>query len=291
MKITKTFVALSSLLAVAVIPAQAGTKTFQEVVVVEEAPAAWGAELSTGLDSLYMFRGVNVLRSAGNGGTTGGYGGGLQWTNLDITYNLSENDSLTLTNWFGYGIARDLAYREYNLALGYAHTIDALTLGLGYTFYVVQPQLYANELNVSAAYDLDLGFMALTPSLTYYYNLGPNSNHQEPVSDAHYGLVRQGSSYLDIRLDGSIAVSDAISIDPWVATGLNFRFNSEGPGVNAFNGFNHVELGLAVPYQVNDTITISGYIAYSIAFNDLQGLQTDTSVNTIYGGGSVSFAF
>jgi hypothetical protein len=38
--------------------------TVQEKVVVkeEEAHKWWGAELSTGWDSLYMFRGVNVLR-------------------------------------------------------------------------------------------------------------------------------------------------------------------------------------------------------------------------------------
>ncbi len=299
MKLTKSFIALTSLAAFAVIPAQAGSKTFQEVVVVEEAPAAWSAELSTGLDSLYMFRGVNVLRSirAEGNDTAGGYGGGLQWTNLDFTYNLTENDSLTLTNWFGYGIARDLSYREYNLALGYAHTIDALTLGLGYTFYVSDLSgpgyRYANELNVSAAYDMDLGFMSLTPSVTYFYNLGPNSNHADTTaSDANYGLVRQGSSYLDLRIEGSIPVSDVVSVDPWIATGLNFRFNNENEEeLDSFMGFNHLELGLAVPYKINDTITISGYVAYSVAFQDVVGQQAATSTNTVYGGGSVSFAF
>ena len=285
MKLTKSFIALTSLAAFAVIPAQAGSKTFQEVVVVEEAPAAWSAELSTGLDSLYMFRGANVLRSVGDG-----YGGGLQWTNLDVTYNVTENDSLTLTNWFGYGIAKKLSYREYNLALGYAHTIDALTLGLGYTFYAADANAdnytYANELNISAAYDLDLGFMSLTPSATYFYNLGPDFDRQPNV-----GLVRQASSYLDLRLEGSIPVSDVVSVDPWIATGLNFDFNSEEEGSNdSFTGFNHLEMGFAVPYKVNDTITISGYFAYSLAFQDI-AVGAATSTNTVYGGGSVAFAF
>ena len=39
-----------------------GKKTLQENVAVEEARKWWGASLSTGWDSLYMFRGVNVLR-------------------------------------------------------------------------------------------------------------------------------------------------------------------------------------------------------------------------------------
>ena len=46
-------------------------KTLTEKVVVEQEEARkwWGASLSTGWDSLYMFRGVNVLRfdQDGNG--------------------------------------------------------------------------------------------------------------------------------------------------------------------------------------------------------------------------------
>ncbi len=42
-------------------------KTFKEKVVVEEETKWWGASLSTGWDSLYMFRGVNILRFDSNG--------------------------------------------------------------------------------------------------------------------------------------------------------------------------------------------------------------------------------
>ena len=86
-------------------------------------------------------------------------------------------------------------------------------------------------------------------------------------------------------------MSDVVSVDPWIATGLNFDFNSEEEGSNdSFTGFNHLEMGFAVPYKVNDTITISGYFAYSLAFQDI-AVGAATSTNTVYGGGSVAFAF
>jgi hypothetical protein len=62
MKLTK-IVAISSLAALAITPVFAGAKSFKETVVVqEEAKPAWSASLSTGWDSSYMFRGVDVLR-------------------------------------------------------------------------------------------------------------------------------------------------------------------------------------------------------------------------------------
>ena len=69
MKLTKSLIALTSAVAISASPLFAGTKTFKETVVVEEEPTPWySASLSTGYDSLYMFRGVNVLRN------DGGYG-------------------------------------------------------------------------------------------------------------------------------------------------------------------------------------------------------------------------
>ena len=79
MKLNKSIVALTSLVAFAATPLFAGTgKTFKETVVVEEEQTPWySASLSTGYDSLYMFRGVNVLRN------DGGYGNGL-WSTTAI---------------------------------------------------------------------------------------------------------------------------------------------------------------------------------------------------------------
>ncbi|MDA1204234.1 MAG: hypothetical protein O3A75_08065, partial [Verrucomicrobia bacterium] len=49
-------------------------KSGKEIVVVEEDEKWWSVNASTGWDSLYMFRGVNVL----------GNGNGLYWLGADV---------------------------------------------------------------------------------------------------------------------------------------------------------------------------------------------------------------
>ncbi len=77
----------------------------QEKVVVkeEEAHKWWGAELSTGWDSLYMFRGVNVLRFDQDGNEQK-YGSSLYWTQLSVSFMPTENDTITLGGWMAFGI-------------------------------------------------------------------------------------------------------------------------------------------------------------------------------------------
>ena len=282
MKLTKSLIALTSAVAISASPLFAGTKTFKETIVVEEEPTPWySASLSTGYDSLYMFRGTNVLR------TDGGYGNGLWSTTASFTWNITENDFLTVGGWMAFGLGNTDGYRELNVPVNYVHTFGDLSLGLGYTFYYVFPndaQFFANELNASAAYNIDLGFMSLTPAVTYFFNLGPDS-------DTGYGSVPVASSYLDLRVTGSIPViGEVVSVDPWVAFGLNFDYNTEpsNDGLTPFSGANNLEFGVSVPWQVNDVITLSGYVAYSVAFEDLWGT---TQPNTFWGGGKVAFAF
>jgi hypothetical protein len=306
MKLTKSLIALTSAVAISAAPVFAGSKTFKETVVVQEEVAPWSAALSTGYDSLYMFRGVNVLRDYNNEGNKdkgGNYGDGLFWTDVSATYNFTENDSITAGGWMAWG-AGNIGYQEFNARLNYVHTIDNLALGLGYTLYAVFPEAntdsYANELNASVAYNIDLGFMTLTPSTTYYFNLGPDSDIDNPGAS---GSAVTGSSYLDLRLSGAIPViGDTVSINPWTAFGLNFNANLEGGEYDAaagvftpgqpFYGANNLEFGVAVPWKINDVITLSGYAAYSIAFNDLRGSGTQpTDPNTLWGGAKVTFSF
>jgi hypothetical protein len=259
----------------------AGTKTFKETVVVEEEPSSWyNAALSTGYDSLYMFRGVNTL-----GGPGTGYGNSLWWTDANFTWNISDSDTLTVGGWQAFGLSK-ASYREFDAYLNYMHSFGDLAVGLGYTFYYVYPpgsSYYANELNAKVAYSIDLGFMSLTPAVTYYFNLGPDND-----TGAANGLVNTASSYLDLRVNGSIPViKDVVSIDPWAAFGLNFGYNLNG-NLQQFDGANSLEFGVAVPWAINDIITLSGYVAYSYAFEDLYGI---TAPNTFWGGGKVTFAF
>jgi len=281
MKLNKSIVAITSLVAFAATPLFAGTgKTFKEVVVVQEEAKPWyNAALSTGYDSLYMFRGLNTLR------TNGGYGNSLWWTDANFTWNISDNDTLTIGGWQAFGLSA-ASYREFDAYLNYLHSFGNLSVGLGYTFYYVYPpgsQDFANELNAKVAYNIDLGFMTLTPAVTYYFNLGPDND-----TGAGNGLVNTASSYLDLRVNGSIpVVKEVVSIDPYAAFGLNFGYNLNG-NLQQFDGANNLEFGVAVPWHINKVITASGYVAYSYAFENLYGI---TQPSTFWGGGKVTFAF
>jgi hypothetical protein len=289
MKIATKIVSMVSMAAVlAGSPLLAGEgKSFKEKVVIEEPTKWYGAALSTGWDSLYMFRGVNVL-SHGAYGNTSNYGSGIYWTDLSFTWNITPNDSLTIGSWAAFGTS-NTSYKEVDIYTSYTHTIGNLALSAGYIFYYVFPtgsDLYSNELNVKAAYTIDAGFMTITPSIAYYFNLGPD------VVDSNNGIAKTAASYLQLRVDGSMPLyKDIVSLAPWVTFGTNFQYNSklnDDGSVDFFNGANNLEFGLAVPVKINEVITVSGYIAYSYAFYNLAG-TTDPS--TVYGGAKVTFSF
>ena len=254
-------------------------KTFKEKVVVEEPTQWWNASLSTGWDSLYMFRGVNVLPDPANG-----YGSSLYWTQLSVTFNLSENDFLTIGNWIAFGLT-DSSYKEDDVIVSYAHTIGNLTLKAGYTFYAllnVPNGLYSHELNVGASYAIELGPVTLTPGLNYYFNVGPNFGNR--------GFVEQCASYLEARLDASVPLyKDVISLAPYVSFGTSFRYNftTHTDPATPFVGTNNIQGGVALPIAVTDNITISPYGAYSYQWYGLVG----TTPSTWWGGGSVTFSF
>ena len=125
-------------------------KSFEEKIIVEEERKIWGASLSTGWDSLYMFRGVNVLRGNEE------YGSSLYWTDLNATWNITENDFINVGAWVAFGIG-NTAYKELDVYTSYTHTIGNLALSFGYTFYYyMNSELYQNELSVKAAYTIEL---------------------------------------------------------------------------------------------------------------------------------------
>ncbi len=289
MKLATKIVSMVSMAAVlAGSPLLAGDgKTFKDKVVVEEPTKWWGASLSTGWDSLYMFRGVNVI-SHGSYGNNSNYGSGIYWTDLNFTWNITPSDALTVGSWMAFG-TQNTSYKEDDIYLNYTHTMGDLALSAGYIFYYVFPtgaNLYANELNVKAAYNLHFGSVTVTPSLAYYFNLGPN------YGSSVNGLVKTASSYLLLRVDSSIPVyKDIISLTPWVAYGTNFEFNprltSDGT-TDFFNGANNIEIGVGMPVKLSSVVSVTGYVAYSYAFYNLWG-TTDPS--TVYGGAKVTFTF
>lgn len=254
-------------------------KSLKEKIVLEEERKWWSAGLSTGWDSLYMFRGVNVLRGDQS------YGSGLYWTDLNFTWNLTDDDFLTVGNWIAFGTQKT-SYKENDAYINYTHTFGDLSLSFGYIFYYVfsEPNLYSHELNWKAAYTFNLpAGITLTPSLAYYLNLGPDTEDS--------GIAPQPSGFLLARVDASIPLyKDVLSLAPWIGYGTNFEYNAkvESDGsLNWFNGANNLELGIGLPIKINDTITLYGYGAYSYQWYGLVG----TEPSSFWGGAKVTFNF
>ena len=264
-------------------------KTVQEKVVVEEeARKWWSADLSTGWDSLYMFRGVNVLRFDEDGNKQK-YGSSLYWTQVNVSLMPTENDTITLGSWMAFGIG-NTKYKEFDGIVNYAHTFGDLEVGLGYIFYYyLNNDLYQNELTASLAYTFNLpAGITLVPSLAYFFNVGPDFDDFRTGT----GVVKTASSYLVARLDAGIPIyKDIISLEPWFAFGVSFDFNARTAdnesGFDFFTGANNIEIGIALPIKINDVITLYGYGAYSYQWEDLIG----TEPSTFWGGAKVTFSF
>ena len=249
----------------------------KKVVIEEESRKWWGAALSTGWDSLYMFRGVNVL-------PVNNYGSGIYWTDLSATWNITDNDFLTAGTWVAFGTQKT-NYKELDVYTSYTHTFGDFALSFGYIFYYVWASpLYSHELNVKGAYTFNLpAGITITPSLTYYFNIGPDTDDQ--------GIAPQPSSYLLARIDAGIPLyKDIVSLAPWVSFGSNFRYNAKVDGdgnLDFFNGANDLQVGVGLPVKINDVISLYGYGAYSYQWYGLVG----TEPSTFWGGAKVTFSF
>ncbi len=277
---TKIIAAVGMAALLATKPLVAGDgKTFKEKVVVEEDSKWWGAALSTGWDSLYMFRGVNVLRNGME------YGSGIYWTDLSFTWNITDNDFLTVGSWVAFGTQKT-DYKEVDVYTSYTHTFGDFAVSLGYIFYYPWASpLYSHELNIKGAYTFNLpAGITITPSLTYFFNIGPDVVNQ--------GIAPDASSYLLLRVDGSVPIyKEVLAAAPWIAFGTNFRYNAKldsNGDLDFYNGVNNLELGLGFPIKINDTISLYGYGAWSYAFYNLGGV---TEPSTFWGGAKVTFSF
>jgi hypothetical protein len=239
---------------------------------------AWTAELSTGWDSLYMYRGVNQVPGFDN------YGSSLSWTALTGTLQLTESDSISIGMWAAFSIG-ETQYKELDALASYTHAFGALSITLGYALYAVTSEpygLFNNELNAAVAYDINLGPLTLTPGIIYSFNLGPKLGQG--------GYSEQASSYLELRLDGDVALyRDKVSLAPWTALGINLRNNTtvRDGTASPFVGADHFEAGAALPIALAEGVTLSPYGAVSFQWSDFPGTQP----TTFWGGVSVVFSF
>ncbi len=268
-------------------------KSTKAVVVEEEVEKWWSITASTGWDSLYMFRGVNVL----------GNGNGIYWVGGSATVNPWTDGAITAGVWYGVGSWWNGAnthapYGELDVYAEYAHTFGDLTLKAGWIYYYYPnvpavaggPNSSQNEIYFGASYNIEIGSVTLTPNTAFYYNVGPEIGKPG-------GIVNGGSSYWNLGLNATIPVAfdGAVSLAPYSMFGINFGFNNKDGGLTRYNGGNNWQSGIALPVAFTSWLTVSPYIAYSYQWNNfIAGAGSGTRLtdeNTWWAGVSATVAF
>ncbi len=256
------------------------TSSGKEVAVVEEEDKWWTINASTGWDSLYMYRGVNVL----------GNGNGIYWLGGDLTVTPWENGALSAGVWYGVGswwngANSQARYGELDVFADYTHSFGNLDLTVGWIYYWYPTTSQAqNEIFFGAAYNIELGSITITPNTAYYYNVGPQLGTPG-------GVINGGASYWQMGVSASVPVAydGAVSLAPYTQYALNFGFNNKDG--NRYNGGNNWQTGIALPIQFTSWFSVSPYIAYSYQWNSYAGLTQPTAVNTFWGGISANFSY
>ena len=262
------------------------TASGKEVTVVEEEDKWWAINASTGWDSLYMYRGVNVL----------GNGNGIYWLGGDLTITPWENGAISAGVWYGVGshwnnANQQSGYGELDVFADYTHSFGNLDLTVGWVYYWYPTFSQAqNEIFFGAAYNIEIGSITITPNTAYYYNVGPEAGTPG-------GVVAGGASWWQMGVSAEIPVAydGAVSLAPYTQFGLNFRVNGRAVGNSPFTGGNNWQTGVALPIQFSSWFSVSPYIAYSYQWQNLPaGIGTGTgmtAVNTFWGGISANFSY
>ena len=238
--------------------------------------------LSSGYDSLYMFRGENVIP-----------GCGIAWVRMDPVLYLGKNDVFDVPFWYATALGNPLPnvaqnYREFDVPLTYTHKAGDfaftgsynLFFYFNYPGYVPAGQGIQHELHLGSSWTKKTGRVSWIPSLDYFYELG-NAN------GTPYGCIDPGSSFLGTSLTCSIPFLDEkLTLDPVAQYNFTFGYSINND-LNYVWGGNNAQITLPATWHLNKRISITGYAAYSYQWQQLLG----TSPGTIWGGGSLNYSF
>jgi len=192
--LTKALVFVAGLAAVAA-TSSGGTatsgKAIKQVTPPVEEESWWHASLSAGYDSLYMFRGIDVLD-----------GDSLVTVDLNFTaYNF------TLGAWYGFD-AGSGDYNELDLYASYAWSLGPVAISGGVIGYLYPDDDGADTLEVFASLTTDK-IEWITPTFSAYWDV-----------DAIEG------GYLEFKLSRSFEIVENISFDPYALVSYDLEYNS-----------------------------------------------------------------
>ncbi len=233
---------------------------------------SWSLDLGVDYSTRYMFRGVPLL-------------GDNEVLTPHVTFSAGN------FNVYYYGYMGDIpadftvsgntvSYREDDFGADYTIPIgDKFGLTLGAVSYMYSNRTSSEygfvdtyELYAIAAFDVPL-----SPTLTYYRDM-----------DAVKG------GYASIGISHSVPLGSKASFDFSAAVGFDFGYNlgsdtAAGLGLKESNGdLNDLLVGVNIPIQVNDWLSVHAQVQQSIALDVLDKLGVKDQ--TIFTGG-VSFTF
>ena len=232
------------------------------------APASAGleTELYTGYHSIYEFRGVELGDD------------GLWDVGVDLTYDLGNGFSLNGGIWFAdsYGSAGG-DFEEIDYYVGLTKTIGSVDVSVGYIYYDFPgDSFFTDEFFVGVSTEFDNG---IGVSLTYY------DDYDDDGNDTFEG------EYLELEVTKSWEVNPCVTLDLSVGAAWSFDYNGDVDG-GALDGLNHYFVSIAAPWAVADNFSVTPYIKYIGADNDLANeYGTGQSEDLFYGGVTLSYSF
>jgi len=249
---------------------------------IDRAKTQAAMNLSSGYDSLYMYKGANVIP-----------GDGIAWVRLDPVFQFGKSDILDVPFWYATALGNPLPhvaqnYREFDVPVVFTHKQGdfAFTAAYDLYFYFNYPgyrpagQGIQHELHLGSSWTGKTGSISWTPSLDYFYELG-NAN------GTPYGCINPGSSFLGTSLTCSIPViGERLTLDPSVQYNFSFGY-SVNQNLNYVWGGNNAQITIPATWHFSKRVSFTGYAAYSYQWQQLLG----TAPGTLWGGGSLNYSF
>jgi len=258
--------------------AELATGTGGPVRAIETPAGTLEVSLLAQWDSLYVYRGVNVLRE-------GAYGSGIQTTTVAMALpDLAPvSPYAEVSQAFSTG---SVDYNETSVTAGGAFELAWMEWGLAYngSFGSYSGFFQSHELRGSLAGGFDVLGAWTEPSVEGVLGLGP-----ETVDGGGGG--KPGCGFLSLRLDAAREIPGwPLGLGAWVEGAFNFGYNSKeiaDNGLEAFTGPNHFEAGLALSWEPRPGIAVTIYGAWSRELANLPLTRPDT----FYGGVSAGVSF
>jgi hypothetical protein len=277
-----TLLKMLGFLALAATPVVAGTSPAPAKGPAPVQPAAnddLGLNAGLGYHTNYVWRGLNFGQHWVDGSIGGaipltGAGTRLAW---DANYGSLASDQV---NFAGPNVS----FQRLQLGAAIQHDIGAVTASLGYRYYRNMGGLNLAGMRDGNEFSAGLA-TALGP-----INLATSANYD----------ISNASWYFDLDANTSIAITDAISLVPFVNVGYgkNFAWQT-GRASTAATGWTAVTAGLRLPIKLNSRATLTPYIAGNIPLGQLDNgnapsgiaLGANQTQSLLFGGVTLSVRF